>query len=120
MKRKSHGAEGEEPDVMVRDEGVDELGVMERVAQELESRGLNAYVQNTGGGIMCVIVEGPEGRQGRWTAWGTAGDTWGAEVRVGEEEYVGNLETSVPSDSTDAVRIASSIAEAIGEMGKGQ
>jgi len=106
---------------MVKDEEVDELGVMERVAQELEARGLNAYVQNTGGGMMCVIVEGPEGREGRWTAWGTAGDTWGAEVRVGEEEkYVGSLETSVSADSTDVARIAFFIAEAVGGLGKAQ
>jgi hypothetical protein len=33
---------------MVKVDEVDELGVMERVAQELESRGLNAYVQKHG------------------------------------------------------------------------
>jgi hypothetical protein len=101
----------------VTEQDVGELEVMERVAEKLQSKGFNVYVQNTGGDIMCVIVEGPQGREGRWTAWGTAGDTWGAEIRAGEaEEYVGSLETSVPSDSTDAVQIAAAIADAVGKL----
>jgi hypothetical protein len=92
--------------------------VMERVAEILRDRGLDAYTKQTGGGIVCVIVESPRSGEGRRTVWGTADVTWAADVVEGDganEVHLGVLKTEVPSDSTDAEAIADAIAAATKE-----
>ena len=89
-------------------EAEEELRVKEAVAEALRRRGLEAYTQDTGGGIVCVVVE----RGGLVYYFGTAGITWGADV-TRDEESVGSVSLDVPSDSRDAEAIADAIADAM-------
>lgn len=80
--------------------------VKEHVAGALRRRGLEAYAQDTGGGIVCVAVE-----HGGLVFWfGTAGTTWGADV-TRDEESVDSVTLSVPSSERDSDVIADAIAD---------
>lgn len=83
---------------------------------------LNAQVDDGGGGIIGISI--PVGNY--WTFWGTANDTWGADVYI--KEFFGDLEGSLnsahPSNDYDTLACANAIREAVykfkrdGEMAK--
>lgn len=50
---------------------------------------------DTGGGVVCVVVECEEGGE---IAWGLAGDNWGASVTDEDDEYVSGIQTECPGD----------------------
>jgi hypothetical protein len=51
--------------------------IMELVATGLSEEGFQASADNTGGGIVCVVLQRENGGE---IVWGTADVTWGASV----------------------------------------
>jgi hypothetical protein len=92
------------------DDGVlqDEESFVEAVADGLRHLGFAAAAQNTGGDLLCVVIEQPVGE----VIWGTADVTWGATVTDGEGEYVSAIKSTCPSDSTDIATIVDALREA--------
>ena len=93
-------------------EAEEELRIKEVVAEAIRRRGLEAYTQDTGGGIVCVVVED----SGLAYFFGTAGVTSGADV-TRDEESVDSVSLGVPSDSRDAEAIADAITDAVHRRG---
>lgn len=63
------------------DEHGDDLSILERVTQALRSRGEEAALEHTGGGIYCIRLPI---RGDRWMYWGTADAEWGCDIYEGE------------------------------------
>jgi predicted amidohydrolase len=80
----------------------------EKVAEALTARGLSAFAQDTGGGIVCIIVERKEGGE---IAWGTADVTWSAVITDEDGEQISCLETQWPSDAEDIEATAHALFE---------
>lgn len=93
-------------------EAEEELRIKEAVAEALRRRGLEAYTQNTGGGIVCVVVE----HGGLAYFFGTAGVMWGADV-TRDEESVDSVNLNVLSDARDAEAIADAVTDAVHRRG---
>lgn len=105
--------------VIVRPVGDDEFEVLSpeiyektmlAVARELtallkaaDDRNPAAYVDNTGGGILCVIY--PRANGSNWY-FGTANTTWGGSFMGPDGEDLGEIEMTIDSLSTDAPAIA--------------
>ena len=70
----------------------------ERIADALTSLGLDASSEDTGGGIVCVVISLANGGT---ISWGTADVTWGAVVTNEEGKQVSSIRTEWPSDSED-------------------
>jgi|ERR1035441_557577 hypothetical protein len=68
--------------------------LVESVASGLRDAGLPASAQDTGGGILCVIVDRADGGQ---IVWGTADVNWGGSVEDADGEFVSGVETDCPS-----------------------
>jgi hypothetical protein len=83
--------------------------VADSVADALSALGLSASSQDTGGGMMCVILQRKEGGE---IVWGTADATWGAAINDSDGEYVSSIESTCPSDSQDIAAIAEAIKTA--------
>ncbi|HEV2577122.1 MAG TPA: hypothetical protein VGU25_07920 [Acidobacteriaceae bacterium] len=88
---------------------LNEEKMAEKVAEALTARGLSAFAQDTGGGIVCIIVERKDGGE---IAWGTADVTWGAAVTDEDGEQISSVETKWPSDSQDIAATANALFEA--------
>lgn len=58
------------------------LSILERVAEALRSRGEDARLEHTGGGIYCIRLPI---RGGEWMYWGTSDEEWGCDIYKGEE-----------------------------------
>lgn len=82
--------------------------LVEAVAEGLRKAGLPAAAQETGGDILCVVIE----QSGGEVTWGTADITWGAVVTNEDGEYVSAIQTTCPSDSTDISAIVEALKEA--------
>lgn len=103
------------------DVGGDDEADFQQVADALAAKGLDASVENTGGGVDCVVVKA----NGFNWYFGTAGDMWGAAVYRQEggqgaddsyaEEQWADAWTTVPSFETDAAAVAEGIAKTVAE-----
>jgi hypothetical protein len=86
----------------------DEEALMEAVADGLRNLGFAAAAQNTGGDILCVVIEQPTGE----VTWGIADVTWGAVVTDDRGEYVSAIQTACPSDTKEVTVIVDALREA--------
>jgi hypothetical protein len=87
--------------------GEDEMA--EAVADALTKAGYSAFAQDTGGGMICVVLEAVEGGE---ITWGTADVNWGATITDADGEQIGSIETSCSSASQNVDEIASTIGKA--------
>ena len=81
----------------------------EKIAEALIGMGIDACSQDTGGGIVCIVVPREGGGE---IAWGTADVTWGAAISDQEGEQVSSITTEWPSDSEDIDATAKVLLEA--------
>lgn len=80
--------------------------IAEQVAAMLRAQGLAAADQDTGGGIVCVVVERAAGGE---IVWGTADFNWGAVVYSADGAPASSIETRCPSDTQDIAAIVEAI-----------
>lgn len=85
-----------------------ELDRLSAVIAELEKIGVKASMEDTGGGIVCLCVTGKR----FWYFWGTANETWGADVNEHEgDSLVDSINLDIRCDSTDYAEVARQIAK---------
>jgi hypothetical protein len=89
-------------------EYIDEEARVEAIAEGLRACGFGASAQDTGGGMLCVVIEQSTGE----VAWGTADVNWGAVVSDKDGEYVSSIATECPSDSKGVSTIVESLRNA--------
>ena len=82
--------------------------LVEAVAEGLKQAGFAAAAQDTGGDILCVVIEQVGGEVTR----GTADVTWGAVVTNEDGDFVSAIRTTCPSDSTDIPAIVEALRNA--------
>ena len=80
--------------------------IAEQVAVALRVDGFEAADQDTGGGIVCVVVERAAGGE---IIWGTADSNWGAVVYSADGSPTSSIETRCPSDTQDIAAIVEAI-----------
>ena len=80
--------------------------ITELVANALNSRGVSAAPQNTGGEISCVVVPVESGGE---IVWGTADVNWGAVVIDSQGQITSSLQTRCPSDVQNIDEIVAAI-----------
>ncbi len=80
--------------------------IAEQVAAALRAVGLAAEDQDTGGGIVCVIIERAGGGE---IVWGTADENWGAVVYSADGSPASSIETQCPSGTQDIAAIVQAI-----------
>lgn len=80
-----------------------------KIAEALTGLGLDASAEDTGGGIVCVVIPRTEGGV---ISWGTADITWGAVITGAEGAQVSSISTEWPSDSEDITATANALLEA--------
>ena len=83
--------------------------IAEAVADALSDLGFAAGSQDTGGGVVCVVLEHREGGE---IAWGTADVNWGAVINDAGGAYVSSIETTCASDTQDVPTIVKAIKSA--------
>ena len=81
----------------------------EKIAEALTGLGLDASTEDTGGGIVCIVI--PR-RDGGAIFWGTADVTWGAAIMDEDGEQTASVATEWPSDSEDIDATAKALLEA--------
>ena len=86
----------------------DEEALMEAVAEGLRKHGFAAAAQNTGGDMLCVVIEQPAGE----VTWGIADVTWGAVVTDDEGEYVSAIQSTCRSDNREIAEIVNALRDA--------
>ena len=84
----------------------DEEHLMEALADALSAEGFSASSQDTGGGMVCVILERIGGGE---IAWGLADVNWGASVTGEDGEVISGIETDCPGDTDDLAKIVAAI-----------
>jgi hypothetical protein len=80
----------------------------EAVANALTKAGYNAFAQDTGGGMICVVLERADGGE---IARGTADVNCGATITDEGGEQIGSISTTFPSESENIEEIASVIGK---------
>jgi hypothetical protein len=83
--------------------------LMNTVADALNAAGFSASSQDTGGGMICVVLERTEGGE---IAWGLADVNWGASVTDEDGEVIAGIETYCPTDTEDIPTIVNALKEA--------
>ena len=83
-----------------------EEALMNTVADALNTAGFSASSQDTGGGMLCVVLERTEGGE---IAWGLADVNWGASVTDEDGKVLSNIETDCPSDTDDLAKIVDAL-----------
>lgn len=92
---------------------MDNEGLLDDVVRILRDCGLNAGVSDTGGGILCIAIASPDGDLGEPRfVFGTAGETWAAEV-LGEPD---GLTTIVTSEEPRPAVVAGGILAALSRL----
>jgi len=81
-------------------------GLMEAVAEGLTQAGLRASADDTGGGIVCVVIPRVDGGE---ISWGTADVHWGASVTDADGNFQSSIETKCPSDAQDVDSIVTAL-----------
>jgi hypothetical protein len=94
--------------------------VLDEIAAEINRRlpDAKAYNEHTGGGIFCVYakIKADDLDRGYVYAIGTANENWGASVFTEAlddaafgDTCIGEVDTEIPSESTDAIAIVDAI-----------
>jgi len=86
-----------------------EEGRAEKIAEALTGLGLDASAEDTGGGIVCVVIPHTDGGA---ISWGTADVTWGAVITDEDGEQVSSISTDWPSGSEDIAATAKALLDA--------
>jgi hypothetical protein len=81
----------------------------EKIAEALKGLGLVACAEDTGGGIVCIVIPSTNGGA---IFWGTADVTWGAAIMDKDGEQTASVTTEWPSDSEDIDATARALLEA--------
>lgn len=81
----------------------------EKIAEALVGLGLDANAEDTGGGIVCVVI--PHAGGGT-ISWGTADVAWGAVVTDEMGEQISSISTQWPSGSQDVDATAKALLDA--------
>jgi hypothetical protein len=81
----------------------------ERISDAIVALGLNASAEETGGGIVCIVIPHADGGS---ISWGTADVTWGAVISDQDGEQVSYISTTWPSESEDLDGTAKALFEA--------
>jgi len=92
------------PQTKVDPQNEEEL--MQALADALSAEGFRASSQNTGGGMVCVILDCADGGE---IAWGRADVNWGASVTDEDGEVISGIETECPSDTDDIATIVAAL-----------
>jgi hypothetical protein len=80
--------------------------LMEVLADALCAEGFRASSQDTGGGIVCVVLD----RAGEGEiVWGLADVNWGASVTGEDGEVISGIETDCPGDTDDLAKIVAAL-----------
>jgi len=82
---------------------------MEKIAQAIMALGLDASTEDTGGGIVCIVIPRTDGGA---ISWGTADLTWGAVITDEDGEQVSHISTECPSNSNDVDGTAKALLDA--------
>ena len=78
-----------------------EVELQKKVAAALQKLGVDAFVQNTGGGVMCVEVPTPGGRPNGYAYWADHdGDGWGCDLSDENEGCIAVSADVVPSTAS--------------------
>ncbi|MFL6284504.1 MAG: hypothetical protein ACJ74Q_15270 [Pyrinomonadaceae bacterium] len=86
----------------------EDLDILERMTRELRSRGEDAKLEHTGGGIYCIrLASGGE----EWMYWGTSADVWGCDIYEGEEHVDFAFLDGVPVSADNVDEAARAILE---------
>ena len=83
--------------------------LMETLADALSAEGFSASSQDTGGGMVCVILERIDGGE---IAWGLADVNWGASVTDEDGEIISGIQTECPSDTDDLEKVVAALKKA--------
>ena len=86
----------------------------ERIAEALAGLGVDASAEDTGGGIVCVVIPHTDGGA---ISWGTADVNWGAVITDEDGEQISSISTDWPSDSEDIAATAKALCDASLENG---
>jgi hypothetical protein len=81
----------------------------EKIAEALTGLGLDASTEDTGGGIICIVIPRTNGGS---IFWGTADVTWGAAVMDEDGEQTASVSIEWPSDSENIDATAKALLEA--------
>ena len=92
------------PQTKIDPQNEDQL--MKALADALSAEGFRASSQDTGGGIVCVILNRADGGE---IAWGLADVNWGASVTDGDGEVILGIETECPGDTDDIATIVAAL-----------
>jgi hypothetical protein len=68
----------------------------EKIAEALTALGLDASTEDTGGGIVCIVIPRTNGGA---ISRGIADLTWGAAITDENGEWVSHISTECPSNS---------------------
>ena len=80
--------------------------IMELVATGLSEAGFQANAADTGGGIVCVVLQCEKGGE---IVWGTADVTWGASVVNADGDVESSIETECPSSTENIAMIVEAL-----------
>ncbi len=86
----------------------------EKIAETLTRLGLEASAEDSGGGIVCVVIPHTDGGA---ISWGTADVKWGAVITDEDGEQISSISTDWPSDSDDIAATAKALCDASLENG---
>lgn len=80
--------------------------IMELVATGLSEAGFQANAADTGGGIVCVVLQCERGGE---IVWGTADVTWGASVVNADGDIESSIEMECPSSTENIAMIVEAL-----------
>jgi hypothetical protein len=83
--------------------------IADSVADVLSTMGFSASSQDTGGGIVCIILQRKDGGE---LVWGTADVNWAASVVDTNGNITSSIETQCPSETQDVAAIVEAIKSA--------
>lgn len=84
-----------------------DLETYNAISDKINSLRGDSYTEFCGGGIVCIIVN--VGKFSFW--WGTANETWGADIYIGEEFQTTGLDTDLSCDETNLDVVAARILD---------
>jgi hypothetical protein len=87
---------------------ISEEEFLNQLADALTDLGTEAIAQDTGGGMVCIVMPHKDGGE---ISWGTADVNWGAVITDEDGEFVSSIETSWPSESRDLAGTAAALLE---------
>lgn len=91
---------------VITEDGDDGLTILDRVTASLQSRGEEAALEHTGGGIYCIRLSI---RGDRWMYWGTADAVWGCDIYRGDDLLDAKFLDGVPVSADNIEQAASAI-----------